>query len=296
MRTVWGTRTLCPRWRCLKSAVAPLTATATRTSPGGCPPSCQSAQAMITGLDHVQVAAPPGCEAEARGFYGALLGLSELDKPPALAGRGGAWFGCGAQQLHVGVAGGFLPPPPAPPPPPRAPPAAPPPPPRLIPRSACPTRRRSTRSRCGSPRPARPSSGTTRCPACGASTPGIRGATGSSCSLRRATAPCQHAERAERRALVHGRRRALDALGRVVCHHVHHRYAGEAGHGVREIGPPPLRALPGQGGDDDLVVAHRVPHLAERVERRRVAHHALAALDAGLPPRLERGLHALGRG
>jgi hypothetical protein len=25
---------------------------------------------VITGLDHVQVAAPPGCEAEARGFYG----------------------------------------------------------------------------------------------------------------------------------------------------------------------------------------------------------------------------------
>jgi len=64
---------------------------------------------VITGLDHVQVAAPPGCEAEARGFYGALLGLTELDKPPALAGRGGAWFACGAQQLHVGVAGDFAP-------------------------------------------------------------------------------------------------------------------------------------------------------------------------------------------
>jgi catechol 2,3-dioxygenase-like lactoylglutathione lyase family enzyme len=58
---------------------------------------------MITGLDHVQVAAPPGCEAEARGFYGRLLGLPELEKPPALAARGGAWFACGAQQLHVGV-------------------------------------------------------------------------------------------------------------------------------------------------------------------------------------------------
>jgi catechol 2,3-dioxygenase-like lactoylglutathione lyase family enzyme len=58
---------------------------------------------MITGLDHVQVAAPPGCEAEARGFYGVLLGLAELEKPPAPAARGGAWFACGAQQLHVGV-------------------------------------------------------------------------------------------------------------------------------------------------------------------------------------------------
>ena len=64
---------------------------------------------MITGLDHVQVAAPPGCEAEARGFYGRLLGLSEIEKPPALAARGGVWFACGAQHLHVGVDPGFAP-------------------------------------------------------------------------------------------------------------------------------------------------------------------------------------------
>jgi catechol 2,3-dioxygenase-like lactoylglutathione lyase family enzyme len=64
---------------------------------------------MITGLDHVQVAAPPGCEAEARAFYGGLLGLPELEKPPPLAARGGAWFACGAQQLHVGVQEDFTP-------------------------------------------------------------------------------------------------------------------------------------------------------------------------------------------
>ena len=60
---------------------------------------------MITGLDHVQVAAPPGCEAEARAFYGGLLGLAERPKPPALAARGGVWFGV----LHVGVAADFAP-------------------------------------------------------------------------------------------------------------------------------------------------------------------------------------------
>jgi catechol 2,3-dioxygenase-like lactoylglutathione lyase family enzyme len=64
---------------------------------------------MIVGLDHVQVAAPPGCEAEARAFYGRLLGLPELEKPPALAARGGAWLACGAPQLHVGVDAGFTP-------------------------------------------------------------------------------------------------------------------------------------------------------------------------------------------
>jgi catechol 2,3-dioxygenase-like lactoylglutathione lyase family enzyme len=64
---------------------------------------------MITGLDHVQVAAPPGCEPQARAFYGDLLGLPELSKPPELAARGGVWFAAGAQQLHVGVEPDFAP-------------------------------------------------------------------------------------------------------------------------------------------------------------------------------------------
>lgn len=62
----------------------------------------------IAGLDHVQVAAPAGCEDEARRFYGALLGLEELAKPPLLAARGGVWFRVGAQELHVGVADPFV--------------------------------------------------------------------------------------------------------------------------------------------------------------------------------------------
>jgi catechol-2,3-dioxygenase len=63
----------------------------------------------ITGLDHVQVAAPIGSEGEARQFYGGLLGLSELEKPEALRGRGGVWFACGDHQLHVGVTPDFSP-------------------------------------------------------------------------------------------------------------------------------------------------------------------------------------------
>jgi catechol 2,3-dioxygenase-like lactoylglutathione lyase family enzyme len=61
----------------------------------------------VVGIDHVQVAAPPGCEERARAFYGGLLGLAELEKPAALEGRGGCWFSCGAQQLHVGVSEPF---------------------------------------------------------------------------------------------------------------------------------------------------------------------------------------------
>jgi catechol 2,3-dioxygenase-like lactoylglutathione lyase family enzyme len=63
----------------------------------------------VTGIDHVQVAAPPGCEEEARAFYGGLLGLEELPKPEALAARGGVWFRAGAQELHVGVEDPFTP-------------------------------------------------------------------------------------------------------------------------------------------------------------------------------------------
>jgi catechol 2,3-dioxygenase-like lactoylglutathione lyase family enzyme len=55
------------------------------------------------------VAAPEGCEREARRFYGDLLGLGELDKPEPLRRRGGVWFAVGTQQLHVGVQEPFSP-------------------------------------------------------------------------------------------------------------------------------------------------------------------------------------------
>lgn len=57
----------------------------------------------------MQLAAPPGGEERARRFYGALLGLDELAKPEALRARGGVWFACGAQQLHVGIEEPFAP-------------------------------------------------------------------------------------------------------------------------------------------------------------------------------------------
>lgn len=61
----------------------------------------------FTGVDHVQLAAPSNGEAEARAFYGGLLGLEEIIKPPALAARGGCWFQCGAQQIHIGIESEF---------------------------------------------------------------------------------------------------------------------------------------------------------------------------------------------
>jgi enamine deaminase RidA (YjgF/YER057c/UK114 family) len=63
----------------------------------------------LQGIDHAQLAAPPGSEGEARRFFGGLLGLQELPKPPALAAGGGLWFQCGAQQLHIGIEKNFRP-------------------------------------------------------------------------------------------------------------------------------------------------------------------------------------------
>ena len=63
----------------------------------------------LVALHHVQLAAPPGCEEEARRFFGGLLGLEELPKPEELAGRGGVWFRVGAQELHIGVEDPFAP-------------------------------------------------------------------------------------------------------------------------------------------------------------------------------------------
>jgi catechol 2,3-dioxygenase-like lactoylglutathione lyase family enzyme len=55
----------------------------------------------VVGIDHVQLSMPPGGEDEARRFYGELLGLREIAKPPQLAGRGGCWFLGGAAAVHL---------------------------------------------------------------------------------------------------------------------------------------------------------------------------------------------------
>ena len=63
----------------------------------------------VVGLHHVQLAAPPGSESALRDFYGGLLGLPEVAKPPVLATRGGVWFRSAGVELHLGVEQGFRP-------------------------------------------------------------------------------------------------------------------------------------------------------------------------------------------
>jgi catechol 2,3-dioxygenase-like lactoylglutathione lyase family enzyme len=62
---------------------------------------------MLTAIHHIQLTAPPDCEPAARKFYGELLGLPEIEKPPELKKRGGVWFQLGAQQIHIGVEQNF---------------------------------------------------------------------------------------------------------------------------------------------------------------------------------------------
>jgi catechol 2,3-dioxygenase-like lactoylglutathione lyase family enzyme len=61
------------------------------------------------GLHHTQLAMPAGEEPTVRSFYRDVLGMTELDKPPALAARGGCWFRSGDLELHLGVERDFRP-------------------------------------------------------------------------------------------------------------------------------------------------------------------------------------------
>lgn len=64
----------------------------------------------MIGIDHVQLLMPVRGEPEARRFYGAVLGLREVDKPAALAERGGCWFvGPGSTAIHIGLDQRFIP-------------------------------------------------------------------------------------------------------------------------------------------------------------------------------------------
>ncbi|HEY5247988.1 MAG TPA: VOC family protein [Dermatophilaceae bacterium] len=60
-------------------------------------------------LHHVQLAMPTGEEQAARAFFVGVLGMVEIDKPPVLTSRGGAWFRKDGVELHLGVEDDFRP-------------------------------------------------------------------------------------------------------------------------------------------------------------------------------------------
>ena len=60
----------------------------------------------ILGLHHVQISVPPSMEAAGIAFYRDVMGLAEIQKPDALAERGGTWFELGGRQLHLAIEDG----------------------------------------------------------------------------------------------------------------------------------------------------------------------------------------------
>ncbi|WP_314174626.1 VOC family protein [Streptomyces winkii] len=78
-----------------------MTDAAPEPAPGSAP--------RIDALDHVQLAAPAGSEDTLRAYYGGVLGMMEIPKPPVLAARGGCWFAAGSVVLHLGVEADFRP-------------------------------------------------------------------------------------------------------------------------------------------------------------------------------------------
>ena len=61
------------------------------------------------GLHHVQLAMPLGEEEAARAFFGGLLEMDEVMKPPILKDRGGRWFRSAGLEIHLGVETPFTP-------------------------------------------------------------------------------------------------------------------------------------------------------------------------------------------
>jgi len=64
---------------------------------------------LIKRIHHVQIAAPPGSEEQARAFFTGTLGLREIEKPENLRRRGGAWFAADELEIHVGIEEPFRP-------------------------------------------------------------------------------------------------------------------------------------------------------------------------------------------
>lgn len=63
----------------------------------------------FNGLDHMQITAPLGEEAETRRFFTEILGCKEIEKPETLSHFDSLWFEFGKHILHVGLDKDFHP-------------------------------------------------------------------------------------------------------------------------------------------------------------------------------------------
>lgn len=62
---------------------------------------------MQASVHHVNVTVPRSLEDQAKHFYGVVMGMTEVPKPGASSGRGGAWYQLGAVQLHLSLEDGL---------------------------------------------------------------------------------------------------------------------------------------------------------------------------------------------
>lgn len=61
---------------------------------------------MQATVHHVNVTVPRSLEAQAKHFYGVVMGMTEVPKPESSRGRGGAWYQLGPLQLHLSLEDG----------------------------------------------------------------------------------------------------------------------------------------------------------------------------------------------
>jgi catechol 2,3-dioxygenase-like lactoylglutathione lyase family enzyme len=61
----------------------------------------------IIRIHHAQITVAASEVEAARSFYCGVMGLSEINKPESLRGRGGFWLIIGDQKLHIGVEDGI---------------------------------------------------------------------------------------------------------------------------------------------------------------------------------------------
>lgn len=66
-------------------------------------PSKNGLHFRVVALSHVNVTVPADAEAAAKEFYGRVLGLKEIPKPPGTRQNVGAWYELGGVQLHLSV-------------------------------------------------------------------------------------------------------------------------------------------------------------------------------------------------
>ena len=60
----------------------------------------------IVELHHVNIRVPRALEEATKDFYKNVVGLGEIEKPGESKKHGGAWFACGAVQIHLSLSEG----------------------------------------------------------------------------------------------------------------------------------------------------------------------------------------------